>query len=105
MLGSLLSFLGFVITVRGIVQAGPQVASAKLRPFLMIAAVVGFGILLPYVGLVLAIFVLIVVGAVADTQFRFVEVLVLAAVMSVFCIAVFDWGLGLHIPIWPRGGL
>jgi Na+/H+-dicarboxylate symporter len=50
---------------------------------------------------VAALLVLIGVSAYASHEFRLREIVPLAAFLVVLVLAVFVWGLGLVIPIWP----
>ncbi len=100
LLGLLLCVFGLIIGAKGLFKDGPSVEVGLARPFLVILGVVLFGALLPSVGLIPAIVALVIVGAAGGHEFRLVEALIMAAVLSVFSIAVFNWGLGLHMPLW-----
>ena len=63
-------------------------------------AFVLFGVLMQHAGFVPALFALIVGSAAAGTEFRLVEVLLLAAFLTVVCVAVFIWALGLPYPLF-----
>ena len=74
-----------------------------LRPIVLIlAASIVFGYLLKPLGLVLSTILLIIVSAAGGHEFRLREVLVLAAGLTVFSIAVFVYALGLPFPLWPE---
>ena len=45
-------------------------------------------------------FVLVVGSAAAGTEFKLVEVLVLAGLLTVMCVALFIWALGLPYPLF-----
>ena len=64
-------------------------------------AVVLFGALLFPLGLVGALFVLIMVSSKASTEFTWTGALTNAAVLIALCLAVFVYGLGLPLPVWP----
>lgn len=66
-------------------------------------AFIAFGYLLDRAGLVPALLVLIIGSALAGPEFRLVEVVGLAVLLTVLSIAIFIWGLGLPYPIlvWP----
>jgi hypothetical protein len=61
-----------------------------------------FGLTIERLGLVLSIFLLIAVGAVAARDLRVLETLAAAAVLIVLSWAIFILGLGLTIPVWPE---
>ena len=75
----------------------------------IIAANFLFGILLggwpllgiPAMGLIIAIFVLTFVAAAAGTEFKFIEVLILAILLAALSWFAFVWGLNLQFQVWP----
>ena len=64
-------------------------------------SVVLFGALLFPLGLIGALFVLIMVSSRASPEFTWTGALANAAVLIVLCLAVFVYGLGLQLPVWP----
>jgi hypothetical protein len=64
-------------------------------------SVVLFGALLFPLGLIGALFVLIMVSSRASPEFTWTGALTNAAVLIVLCLAVFVYGLGLQLPVWP----
>lgn len=102
-IGALVALLGLALTLSALRIPGPRVPRLHLRPMLLIlAAGVAFGYLLKPLGLVLATAVLIVVSALGGHEFRWREALALAAVLVLFSIGVFVYGLGLPFPLWPQ---
>ncbi|MCS6944844.1 MAG: tripartite tricarboxylate transporter TctB family protein [Sutterellaceae bacterium] len=104
MLGGLLALLGLIIGIKGLAHEAPDGAVEKFHfgPLLIVlGAVALFGLLLRPLGLVLSLAVLIAVSAYASHEFRVREVIPLAIFLIVLVLAVFIWGLGLVIPIWP----
>jgi len=103
--------LGAVLAVLGVLAAGRSLrpskalaamGEARARPLvLVLASVVAFGVALPTLGLVIASMVLVAVSRASSKEFRAVEVLVLGAALTVFCTAVFVWGLKMPMPLWP----
>jgi len=103
-LGGLLAVLGLVIAMGGLAQEGPDgdIERFHFGPLLVVlGAVALFAFLLRPAGLVAALLVLIGVSAYASHEFRVREVIPLAAFLVVLVLAVFIWGLGMVIPIWP----
>ena len=103
-LGALLAFLGLLAALRGLrpVRAPVAMAPARARPLvLVLASVAAFGVALPRLGLVAASLVLVGVSRAATPGFRGVEVLVFGAALTLFCTAVFVWGLKMPMPLWP----
>ena len=58
-----------------------------------------FGVLLDRAGFIPALFVLVFGSALAGHEFKLLEVLALAAGLTVMCVAVFIYGLGLPYPL------
>jgi hypothetical protein len=64
-------------------------------------SVVLFALLLFPAGLIGSLFVLIMVSSKASPEFTFKGALANAPVLIVLCLAVFVYGLGLRLPVWP----
>jgi hypothetical protein len=95
-LGGVLSAFGLYLLLRGVrsrveVERGWSLRALAVVPF----ALVLFGLLIERAGFVPALLVLIFGSAAASSEFRFGEVALLAAVLTLFSVAVFIWGLGL----------
>jgi len=104
LLGGLLAVLGIVIAIQGLRSnsAAGDIERLHFRQLVIVlGAVVLFGALLRPAGLVIALLVLISLSAYASHEFRLREVLPLAALLVLMVLAVFIWGLGLVIPLWP----
>ena len=69
---------------------------------IVILAILLSGFLLPWLGLAVTTFVVAAVGARAGPEFRLREVAAIATALAVFSVAVFIYGLGLPLPLWPR---
>jgi len=52
-------------------------------------------------GLVLATIVLIVVSSAASDEFGWKEALISSAILAVFTVLAFSYGLKLQLPVWP----
>jgi putative tricarboxylic transport membrane protein len=73
------------------------------RPVIFVtASLVLFGLTIERLGLVVAILLLIGVGAVAARGLRPVETMAAALVLIVLSWGIFIVGLGLAIPVWPE---
>ena len=59
----------------------------------------GFGLCM---SLYAATVLLVIASAAGGHEFRWREVLALAAGLAVFAVAVFVYGLGLPFPLWPE---
>jgi len=103
-LGWLLVALGVIAVARSLRPSRYRVAmgAVRARPLvLVLASVVAFGVALPRLGLVVASMVLVAASRAAAPGFRRVEVLVFGAALTLFCTAVFVWGLKMPMPLWP----
>jgi hypothetical protein len=100
-LGTLLVLFGVFFTARGFrshdrIEGGWSPRALVILPL----AFVAFGLLMQHAGFVPALFVLIVGSAAAGTEFKLLEVLLLAAFLTAVCVAVFIWALGLPYPLF-----
>lgn len=103
--------LGWLLVALGVLTAGRSLRPGKavaeldpvrLRPVAMVlGSVAAFAVALPRLGLVAASLLLVVVSRAATPGFRWVEVLVFGAALTLFCTAVFAWGLKLPMSLWP----
>jgi hypothetical protein len=99
--------LGALVLVQGLRNAQPQwIASAggsAWRPVIFVtASLVLFGLTIERLGLVVAILLLIGVGAVAARGLRPLETMAAALVLIVLSWGIFIVGLGLAVPVWPE---
>ena len=113
LLGVLLAVLGGVITFKAMVietEDGDKIGSWAWKPLLfIIAGNLLFGLMLgglpsikfPSFGLIVAIYVLTVVAAMAGDEFKLKEVLVLATILAVMSYLAFILLLKLQFPVWP----
>jgi hypothetical protein len=97
-----LILLGAYVTLRSLVVEGPVVTRVRLRPLIMITvAVAVFAFSIKTLGLVLATALLTLIGGYASPNVRLIEMVAAATVLAVMAIAIFVWGIGLPIPVWP----
>ena len=103
LVGGLLAGLGLIIAARSFAIDGAPLPRFHARPILTgLVAIALFGVALAHFGLVAAVAVLVVVGALASRESRPLEVAGLIVVLIVFSVGVFAWLLGLPIPLWPE---
>ena len=69
---------------------------------LVLLAVILFAALLNYMGIIVAITVLILVSAVASYEFNLRATVISIVVLLVMSYVVFVWGLELQFPVWPK---
>lgn len=113
MLGILLAIIGAVVAFQGLVvetESGDRIGSIAWKPLsFIIASNLLFGVALgglpgigiPAMGLIVGIFVLTFVAAMAGDEFNFKEVSILAAVLAVLSYFAFVYALKLQFPVWP----
>jgi len=101
-LSTLLGVLGAIIMAVSFTVDGPKVDRFALRPlFLILLAIVIFGLLAKTLGLAIAIMALVVVSAYGGHEFKWTEVLIAGFVLALFSVLVFVYGLKLPFPVWP----
>lgn len=100
-LGLLLVAIGIGCMVRGAAAGGEIVSPIAWRPLLLIfAAILSFAVLLPLLGLPLALLFLIAVSSAGSKSVSFDFKLLLAMVLVVAaCVGLFVYGLGLPLPL------
>lgn len=99
-LSSLLVLIGIVIAVRGVsVTEEPPTGFTFKGLLLVIVATLLFGFLVRSAGLIVATPVLAAVSALASKRFNWKPTLVLAIGLTVFCIVIFVYALGLPMPV------
>src|SRR5262249_17043090 len=99
------SILGYGLCAIGLVLILPGLLPPPetiFRPFLVLVAVGLVALLLEPAGILIAAGVLILVSAYATHEFRLLETVVSALVLTAFCVVAFVYGLGLPISLLPR---
>jgi Tripartite tricarboxylate transporter TctB family len=106
MLGLLLVAIGALVAFKGLRTESDEghgrVDKFHFKPlFLVLGAVVAFGLLLRPAGLIVALLALIFISSLGSGEFKLKEILPLAIGLCLLVLAVFIWGLGLTIPVLP----
>lgn len=113
LLGTLLAILGAIIVFNAMVVAtedGDKIGKWAFKPlFFIIFSNLVFGILLgglpsiklPSFGLIIAIYAVTIISAMAGEEFKLKEVLVLATILAVGSYLAFVVLLKLQLPVWP----
>ena len=101
MLGGILVVFGIYCLIMGLkrqekVKRGWSIRALIILP---IAAWV-FGVMMEYAGFVPALVVLSIMSAAASPQFKIVEQVILAGGLTILCVSLFIWGLGLPYPLF-----
>jgi hypothetical protein len=103
-LGILLIVLGAALALRALRLDGPPLPGWPWRPtVIVLVSVAVFGIIVNYIGIVLATIFLIVAASSASHEFRFRESVVSGLLLAAVAVAVFIVGLKLQLPVWPFG--
>jgi hypothetical protein len=99
-LGGLLTVFGLFILACGLHSRERIAGSFSLRALIILPiSLLLFGVLMEHGGFVPAMIVLIFGSATANTEFRFVEVLLFSVALTAVSVAVFVLGLGLPYPL------
>lgn len=99
-LGGILIAFGVCIMAVGLRSGEKIQSSLSLRALVMLPlSLVLFGVLIEKAGFLPALAVLVFVSAASGREFKFVEVLLLTALLTVASVALFIWGLGLPYPL------
>jgi putative tricarboxylic transport membrane protein len=99
----LLAGTGVVLIVKSAIVSGPQLGRWALRPALMITlATVAFALLIDRLGIVLTMAVSMTLAALGTPETRWPEYLLFAVFMIILGVALFIYGLGMPIPVFPR---
>lgn len=104
-LGILLAILGGMILFEALTietDDGEPIGAFAWKPLLIIlAAVAGFGFLLPRLGLVITLPLLVLVSAYASDEHTWIGSIINATVIVTMSYLIFVLGLKLTIPLWP----
>lgn len=97
-LGAIILFKSLVIEVEG----GDRLGGIAWKPLaIIVGSVVLFGLLLPRLGMFIALPLLVITTALAGDEFHWGEAIANATVLSAGSWVIFIWGLNLTIPLWP----
>jgi putative tricarboxylic transport membrane protein len=103
LLSVILAALGAMVMLGGVFAEGPPVEKYKIRgPALVIIAILAFAGMIRPLGLIPATFLAFMISIIGSTEMRWVESLIAAVVMTVFCWLLFVVLLGLPFQLWPR---
>jgi putative tricarboxylic transport membrane protein len=98
-----LGVLGVAVAVLGMLTRGPAVERFQWRgPFFITVALFTFAGTIRPLGLVIASMCSILAAAAATHEVRWLETIVWAVVLTVFCSLLFPYGLNLPLQLWPR---
>jgi putative tricarboxylic transport membrane protein len=99
----LLAAFGGAVTLVGVFSDGPVIEKYKIRgPALVVVAIFLFAALVRPFGLVAATYVAFIVSIMGSSEMKWIESLIAAAVMTLFCYLLFVKLLGLPFQLWPQ---
>ncbi len=102
LLGVLLVGLGALQSLISIRSRSELLPEWHWRPlFILLMSVCLFIVITPWLGLVAAALALVFVSSAASREFRWREALIVGAIQGVAAAALFVYGLGLPLPVWP----
>jgi hypothetical protein len=101
-LGILLLVLGAMLALRGLRATAEVQPDWRWRPLAVVLLGVGtFTVAVSWLGLVIAGLALVFISSAASPEFRWKEALISGAVQGGAAVAVFVYGLGIPLPVWP----
>jgi hypothetical protein len=102
-LGNIMGVLGLIIVVQALLSSGGPISKFAWRPlFWVLLGFVIFGLTAKFLGLVLAILLLVVISSYGGHEHKWKEAIISSVILAASSIAVFVYGLKLPFPIWPE---
>ena len=99
----LLFGLSAAVTLVGITTLGPKIEKYRLRgPLWVLLAIVLFAMFIRPLGLIVAAFLTWMISIFGSTEMRWIESVIAAAVMTIFCVVLFVYLLNLPFQLWPQ---
>ena len=99
----LLFGLSAAVTLVGITSLGPAIEKYRLRgPLWVLLAIILFAMFIRPLGLIIASFLTWMISIFGSTEMRWLESVIAAAVMTVFCVLLFVYLLNLPFQLWPQ---
>ena len=100
-LSVILIVIGIISLVRSFIRPGTPIGRIAIKGLLLVAgATVLFGFIVRGAGLLIAMPVLVIISAYASDKFNWRTSIVMAVVLTAFCILIFLKGLGIPLPIF-----
>ncbi len=99
----ILGGLGVAVTIVGVATNGPRIEKYKLRgPLYVLFAICLFAAIIRPFGLVAASFLTFMISIYGSTEMRWLESVIAAVAMTVFCVVLFVYLLNLPFQLWPQ---
>jgi hypothetical protein len=101
-LGIMLVGFGALLSLRGFRSGGEAMSEWQWRPLVIVLlSVLVWGLTAQRLGLVVASLALVFVSSVASDEFGWREALLSGAIQAAAMAALFIYGLGVPLPVWP----
>lgn len=101
-LGIVLAVIGVAIVFQSFAGSEDRIEKLNWRALIcLLGAIALFGVLLRPLGLVLSLIVLVLLGGLANRDFKWREGIPLALFLAVLCATLFVFALKLQLPLWP----
>ena len=102
-LGNIMGVIGLVVIAQALLTSGGPISKFAWRPlFWVLLAFVIFGLTAKFLGLVIAILLLVVISSYGGHEHKWKEAMISSVILAVSSIGVFVYGLKLPFPIWPE---
>jgi hypothetical protein len=99
-LAIVLGVIGLITILTSKENAGAKSDPINLKGLILVpASAVLFAVAIRELGLALVVVLMVVVGALASRYFRPLHAVAVGVLLSIFCVAVFVYGLGLPMPV------
>ncbi len=96
----LLVLVGAIVALKGVIAGGERPDPIHWRPLIMVTlAVLAFGGMIGNFGLLPAAAVVVFLGATGGPEFRLLEGVIVATLLTAAAIAIFKFGLAMTMPI------
>ncbi|GGE37960.1 membrane protein [Agaricicola taiwanensis] len=95
---------GAFVAVRSLMasDASAPIERFHFRPLIaVLAAIVSFGLAIRPLGLIPAIFLLVGISRLANSDGGWLETVVMSLILAAVCVGIFIYGLGLNIELGP----
>ncbi len=99
----ILAAVAVAVTLVGVFSDGPPIEKYKIKgPALVVLAIFLFAALIRPFGLIAATYLAFIVSITGSSEMRWIESLIAAAVMTLFCVLLFVYLLNLPFQLWPQ---
>jgi len=99
----ILAALGAAVAIGGVFVEGAPIEKYKIRgPTLVVISILSFAAMVRPIGLIPATFLTFMISILGSTEMRWIESVIAAVVMTVFCWLLFVVLLNLPFQLWPR---